>query len=874
MLAKVKPERVIPRPAVPKQRHVFPLLALVLLVLAANAPILSGIANCDPFSRYSGLTLDVKPPLWPYGTACYDDPSTGITTQPLGRIAAQDWLHGEVPWWDPYHGVGLPLAAQMQAEALFPPFVLLLIFKSGWFLQRLVFQLLSGLFGYLFLTVLGRSRLAAFTGAGLYALCAPFFLTASAVVAPAFCLPLLLLGIERLAHSVREARKGGDGLIILALTASFYAGFPETAFIDGLLGLCWAVLRAGQSPYPYRLARRLCLAGLVALLLTLPGLVPFVQYLRLGDLGGHGGSMARAVWPVATAPLSLFPLFYGALAQPPAIGTPSVLYEMWGRVGGWFGCVPVLLALTALCSRRRPPEVWLLAGWVGFWLLRGFGFPLVLFLFNHLIPGMRLVDAIRYSGLALCFAVFALAAYGLDSLPRPRWGPVLLFLACAALALAPALHLLPGWYAKEPALRWLSLLGIAVPMLAALGLGLMRARKTAAASALAGAVLLSLLPQLAAFRGGTPHSEGLDFLKQHQGLGRFYSIGPVSFGLLADGLAGLNYAALPVPRLWFSDIQANLYPAAAPQALGGHGPGAAKAVLAHLAAFEARGVKYILTFPYDNNPFVPGIAPPEGGAPALLTLAPDVQTRQALPALPFTERRIAAVTLYPTLTPGGAGNLRIRLCGDAGCAEGVRPLAQARSGLAFTINLDSALPVTPGQALNLFVAQDGTTPISLLSHGGAWALRLQYPPPPNAPKLAEQSETMDVYELPQPAPYAQAPGCRLTITGRRHMSAVCPVPSHLLRRELFYPGWQARVNGRSVPVFHAAALFQSVELPKGVSEIRFSYEPPYEQLACALALGALLLWGIAAWRDAKLNNAMKKMVGAAGFEPTTPSPPD
>ena len=153
------------------------LLGLALLVLVANAPLLSGLTNCDPETIYGGIAVGRLPGLLNV-PACFVDPAPAYFTQPLGFLSAWDWLHGIVPWWNAYSGVGMPLAAEMQNESLFLPFVLLLYFHSGWLIQRVVFQLLCGVFTYAFLIRLERTRLASFTGAALFALNGTFFLSA------------------------------------------------------------------------------------------------------------------------------------------------------------------------------------------------------------------------------------------------------------------------------------------------------------------------------------------------------------------------------------------------------------------------------------------------------------------------------------------------------------------------------------------------------------------------------------------------------------------------------------------------------------------------------------------------------------------------
>ncbi|MDD2795995.1 MAG: hypothetical protein PHE40_09115, partial [Acidocella sp.] len=339
------------------RNHWRAILALTLIVLLANAGILSGAFICDPETLYSSLATSGAPGIVP-GSACYIDPAVAQLTQPLGYLSAQDWLHGTIPWWNPYGGVGMPLAAEMQNESFFLPFVLLLHFHNGWFLQRVLFQLLSGIFTYAFLTELRLDTAAALLGGALFSLNGTFILTAGTVTAPIFCLPLLLLGIEHTWHAAAANRRMGWSLVPLALASSIYAGFPETAYLNSLLAGCWTLLRLAQSPGPAR-ARflgKMLLAASIGLALTLPLVLPFLAYLQTGDAGAHDFALlARGTLPVPAAPLQMLPLFYGAIAQFTPPGTTHLFKDfMWVRIGGWFGCAPVLLACYALVPKAAP----------------------------------------------------------------------------------------------------------------------------------------------------------------------------------------------------------------------------------------------------------------------------------------------------------------------------------------------------------------------------------------------------------------------------------------------------------------------------------------------------------------------------------------
>ena len=108
--------------------------------------------------------------------------------------------------------------------------------------------------------------------------------------------------------------------------------------------------------------------------------------------------------------------------------------------------------------------------------------------------------------------------------------------------------------------------------------------------------------------------------------------------------------------------------------------------------------------------------------------------------------------------------------------------------------------------------------------------------------------TVAIYQLAGAAPYASASldGCKLVIESRQNFTADCPAPASLLRRELFYPGWHARINGVEEEVTAGSSIFQSVALPAGPARIHFYYRPEHIRLSVLIALLGLGLW-LALW---------------------------
>jgi hypothetical protein len=112
-----------------------------------------------------------------------------------------------------------------------------------------------------------------------------------------------------------------------------------------------------------------------------------------------------------------------------------------------------------------------------------------------------------------------------------------------------------------------------------------------------------------------------------------------------------------------------------------------------------------------------------------------------------------------------------------------------------------------------------------------------------APALVFHDATASIYELPDAAPYAQAadPACKIDILDRQHIQTSCPQATVLTRREMFFPGWSATVDGLAVAVSESG-LFQTVPVPAGTVVITFNYAPPEIGLACGMALGGLGVW--------------------------------
>jgi len=113
-------------------------------------------------------------------------------------------------------------------------------------------------------------------------------------------------------------------------------------------------------------------------------------------------------------------------------------------------------------------------------------------------------------------------------------------------------------------------------------------------------------------------------------------------------------------------------------------------------------------------------------------------------------------------------------------------------------------------------------------------------------------------DLPEPASIAEGPG---TATVAQYRSSHVEVRTHadglrmLVLTDLYYPGWQAFVDGRPAPMYRANYAFRGVPVPGGDHVVQFEFRP-LSFLIGATISGATLLgligwWGVSAWLQSR-----------------------
>jgi hypothetical protein len=536
------------------------------------------------------------------------DPNVGFITQPLGHQAAIDLLHGHLPWWNYYQGLGQPLVGEMQSAALFP-LTLLFGLSSGLVWFHITLEVIAGASTYFLARRLSLSIFLATVAGMLFALNGTYAWLGNAVLNPVAFLPMLLLGVEMIFDTSSSASKRGWYVAAIALALSLYAGFPEVAYFDGLFCGAWAIVRLFSIPKLNRprSLRRLGLGGVMGVILALPVLVPFEDFLKVGYVGAHSGSVDSLVHlPTAAAPMLFDPYAYGTLFS------NANADAIWGMVGGYFGASVGALALVGLFGPRLRTLRLFLAAWTLAGLLGEFNILHARVIWN-LIPLVKSASFPRYVMPSCEMAVVFLAVFGLMDFMASTRAKRLLTTASVFMVLVLL------WSVREARALNNGVVLTHKAHVIVIGLGLLpfiamafylvlgrfaRAKVVPLLIALVvvgESLLLFMVPTAESAKQITIQYGPIHFLLHHQGEDRF-----VDFAVLTPnwgtqyGLNELSSIDLPFPRAYKDFIEDDLYPGLKPGnqfLIKGGRPGiiAMEAeVAAHLKAYENASVKYLL----------------------------------------------------------------------------------------------------------------------------------------------------------------------------------------------------------------------------------------------------------------------------------------
>ncbi len=395
-------------------------LAWVLVSgIAILVPILRYGHIFGPFDFLSRASLTKQP-----GVSLHIYQNTDLINAliPWSNEVWRQVHQGHLPLWNPYGGLGMPLAFNWQSAPLSLSSVVgyLAPIKYAFTVGVIVNIVVAGSGAYLLGRVLRMGVLASAAVGTVFELSGP--ITAwlgfpfSAVMSWAgwiFAIGLLLV---RGRH-----RAGGIVALALCVALSLYGGGPEgftvlimafTVFFATVL-LCRARWLGGSGPIlrpTFDLVAAIAAGGALAAPFALPGLQVVSQSVRSGP-SGSVALPSHTLTYLAVPAFDGLPIFHHG--QVVIFG----LTYFYTETAMYVGVSALILAGMAVVLQRRAPEVRGFSAVVAVCLALVFVWPVI-----HLAGALPLVGRINWvrALMPLALAVAALAGYGLDLVVRSR----------------------------------------------------------------------------------------------------------------------------------------------------------------------------------------------------------------------------------------------------------------------------------------------------------------------------------------------------------------------------------------------------------------------------------------------------------------------
>ncbi len=747
---------------------------------------------------------------------------------PWWHLATQTLLHGHWPLWNPLAGMGAPLFANYQSALLYPPVWLLLALDALGGLPLMAWAATLVVAAHLSWAAWGMTRLARALGLGALAQTVAGmafgmsgYLTARAGLFPgmifaAAWLPWVLLGVERLlrpaaAHSAwRQARP-----LAWAAGMQLLSGHAQTTWYTFVLAGLWLLrgLWAQRGYGPRRALRRAATAAgavAVAALLATPQLLATAEYLL-------SSQRAAAYAYEAAMTYSFWPWRLLGLLAPGMFGSP-VRGDYWGYAAFWedalyLGVLPMALlgawgitVLTRPLRRGSAPSATratqpaaalsgiaalsLLLALLSLLLALGKNTPLFPWLYRH-VPTFDMFQAPTRWNLWLEFALALLAALAAERWRRPAGRALYWTRLATAGAFAVTLGAGLGWLLLRgnADLQRLSTMARALAVTGFWGLG---------------AGLLTLFQPAERAPGGK---------------------GRQTFALLAALWLGLDllsaaWGLAPAAGLDFYRTPAQGAERRRARLTAGR--------RLYLPAEDEYRLKFRRFLRFDT--FQPG-----GDWRAMRAVL--------LPNL-FLPEGIASVNNFDPLLPGNYARWMALL---EESPPHIRQWMLNRMSVGMVEQVDARWPSG--------VRFDSWAGLPRARWAACGELVPQEQVWERIPALARQGEAEPsggrvlLTGAPPPAGETCFPPGEVSIqTGaqspqRARFRVRVDSPGWFILADVWYPGWQARVDGASAPLWQADALFRAVFLPAGEHEVEFAYRPWWRwSVLFSLAAAALLLW--------------------------------
>jgi hypothetical protein len=776
----------------------------------------------DPsFKAVGGDFFNTMPLNWLMGT------DNTLEAYPHRYYIQSAFARGEIPWWNPYIGMGMPFAGLGVLEPV-SAFIGLLSPPAKLPNLRAIAGLWIAAVGmFMFLGRLGASRPARIFGGVAFAFggWTIVWLGRHNFLAEIW-MPWSFLAAERLVQKPGVGRVGELALFsaLICLPAHFQTTFHIFAALA--LYVLIRVLRDGGPPrHRAAIVTAFALATTLGVGVGLAQIVPMADLIAHSDLPPQGrgkelpvsdpvtamwygirGDWARAFHEGPTILTMISPLLFGT----PRTDTYWWPWRNFPETIMYVGLVPLFFALYGVARRREIPGMGI---WLALALLSvGIAYGLPVFNLVNYLPGFNLIDNGRLR-LVYRFAAIVAAAFGYDrftgvSAQQPAraslswlggYAVALLALPAAAfpalltrfgLAITDIPWMALVWTVQIPAAGVLAAFGVAVLAQSFLLIGARLFRS---------AVIVITFAELFLFLHDYNPSIPSKYVFPETPVVRFLRS---DFSLFRVSSTSLGDLMPPNTKLPYGLFDVDVYSILTP----------------HRYAALQLAV---------SGPLRPGDNP---------------AYRHFRFSNPATQRGLINLmnVKYVVIPTGGRGGV--------GETDPFRSLPQYRLVYDREVKIYQNLEALPRAFL-----VDRTIIL-----GGPAAALHAVTRPDFDPASAVLLENPASPALARPDPAVSAAGAaeiRSITPNRVVVRARARRPAYLVLSEVYYPGWRAWVDGAEVPVYRADYLFRAVHLAPGSHDVVFVFRPrsyvmaSAVSVAAALVVGACLVWGVAASRD-------------------------
>jgi hypothetical protein len=397
---------------------------VVVAALAVLAPVLahgSSFGSYDVLSQFGVLR---QPGVVIHNLQAGDQSDQII---PWSMLAWTQVHHGQLPLWNPYEALGMPLAFNWQTAAFSVPTLIGYLFplRLAFTVQVVLTLVIAGTGVYVLGRVLRLATVACVLAATVFELSGPMLgwlgWPHAAVLSWSGWLFAGALLVVRGTHRLRSVT-----LFALVIAAMVYAGQAEILTLCGLALLVFLVaLLIQRAPFlngsgPIRRPGFDLSVGVVTgLALGAPLLLPGLQVAAGSQRAAPGGDPAEILQgnpPLPAHNLVHF-IFQGF------DGLPTAGSHWFGYIGGYsetaayVGVIALVMAVTGLAVRRRRPEVVAVGVLIVVMTAVAFAPPVVAALYRLPLVGTVLWQR---AILPVAFGVAVLAGVGMDALLRAR----------------------------------------------------------------------------------------------------------------------------------------------------------------------------------------------------------------------------------------------------------------------------------------------------------------------------------------------------------------------------------------------------------------------------------------------------------------------